>query len=278
MIDLHMHTTVSDGLRTPAEVVRLCREAGLQVLSVTDHDTVAAVEDVGRYAAAEGLTAVPGIEITAIHEGRDVHMLGYFIDPTSASLRAFLERQRAHRFDRARTIAERLAGLGMPIDIEAVMQPAVDHPGRSVGRPWIARALVEAGHVRNAKEAFDRWLGSGRPAFVPREGPLPAEAVGVITQAGGIASLAHPGPLARDEIIAPLAEAGLAALEAYHSEHDPDTTMYYLDMAARLGLAVSGGSDFHGGGAHGVERPGAVTLPRERFDELAMRAGRSYPS
>ncbi len=274
MIDLHMHTTASDGLCTPAEVVELCRTAGLQVMSVTDHDTVAAVNEVLRLAAEAGMTAVPGIEITAIHQGRDVHVLGYFIDQASAGLRAFLDGQRQQRLDRARTIAARLAELGLPIDIETVLQPALAQPGRAVGRPWIARALVERGHVRDTREAFDRWLGTGRPAFVPRQGPSPVEVVRAIIDAGGVASLAHPGLLNRDEIIPPMIDAGLAALEAYHSEHDPDTTTYYLEMAARHGLAVSGGSDFHGGGAHGVDAPGVVQLPHERFAELAARAGR----
>ena len=220
------------------------------------------------------MTVVPGIEITAIHQGRDVHVLGYFIDQASVSLRTFLERQRAQRFDRARAIAARLAELGLPIDIETVLQPALAQPGRAVGRPWIARALVERGHVRDTKQAFDRWLGTGRPAFVPRQGPSPVEVVRGIIDAGGVASLAHPGLLNRDEIIPPMIDAGLAALEAYHSEHDPDTTVYYLEMAARHGLAVSGGSDFHGGGAHGVDAPGVVQLPHERFAELAARAGR----
>ncbi|MDE3153591.1 MAG: PHP domain-containing protein [Acidobacteriota bacterium] len=275
MIDLHMHTTASDGLCTPAEVVRLCRDAGLRVMSVTDHDTVAAVDEVARLAAAEGLQAVPGIEITAVHDGRDVHVLGYFIDPASAELQRFLTRGRAQRLDRARAMAARLAELGMPIDIEAVLQPAVAQPGRAVGRPWIARALVERGYVRDTREAFDRFLGSGRPAFVARQGPSPAEAVQAIVRAGGLASLAHPGLLNRDEVIPPMIDAGLDALEAYHSEHDPDTTAFYLDMAARHGLAVTGGSDFHGGGAHGVEAPGAVRLPRERFEAfVARREGR----
>jgi 3',5'-nucleoside bisphosphate phosphatase len=277
MIDLHMHTTASDGLCTPAEVVRLCRDAGLTVMSVTDHDTVAAVADVAALAAAEGLEVVPGIEVTAIHDGRDVHVLGYFIDPASPSLAAFLQRQRQQRFDRARAIAARLADLRMPIDIETVLEPALAGSGKSVGRPWIARALVERGYVRDTREAFDRWLGSDKPAFIPRQGPSPAAVVEAIAEARGIASLAHPGLLKRDDLVPGMIDAGLVALEAYHSEHDPATTARYLALAARCGLAVSGGSDFHGGGAHGAQAPGAATLPAERFRELKARAAARVP-
>ncbi|HVC18945.1 MAG TPA: PHP domain-containing protein [Vicinamibacterales bacterium] len=274
MIDLHMHTTASDGVCPPPEVVALCRQAGLRVMSVTDHDTVAAVAEVAALAAGEGMEAVPGIEITAVWQGLDVHVLGYFIDPDSARLRAFLEGQRAQRLDRLRVIARRLAELGMPIDIDAVIQPALDHPGRAAGRPWIARALVEAGYVTDTRDAFDRWLGTDRPAFVPRRGGAPAVVIQAIADAGGVASLAHPGLLGHDELIPELVDAGLGALEAYHSEHGTATTTRYLAMARDLGLAVSGGSDFHGGGAHGVDAPGAVTLPPEHFARLATRAGR----
>jgi hypothetical protein len=277
MIDLHMHTTASDGLHAPADLVTQCQQAGLRVMSVTDHDTVAVVQEVAGLAEAMGLTAIPGIEMTAIWNGRDVHILGYFIDPSSARLRTFLAGQRQQRLDRARAIAERLARLDMPIDIDAVLQPALDASGRSVGRPWIARALVDAGFVADVREAFDRWLGSDRPAFVPRCGPSPADTIRAIGEAGGVASLAHPGLLGNDELIPGLIEAGLSALEAYHSEHDEATTGHYLALADRSGLAVSGGSDFHGGGAHGATTPGTVRLPLERFEALQARVPRRDP-
>ena len=270
-----MHTTASDGLCTPQEIVAACRRAGLGVMSVTDHDTVAAVGQVAALAEVEGIASIPGIEITAVWNGRDVHVLGYFIEPDAPSLRAFLQEQRQQRFDRARAIAERLARLDMPIDIEAVLQPAYDQPGRAVGRPWIARAMVDAGYVADLREAFDRWLGTGRPAFVPRTGPSPARVIRAIDEAGGLASLAHPGLLKQDELIPGMIEAGLIAIEAYHSEHDEAATAHYLALADRWRLAVTGGSDFHGGGAHGVDAPGAVVLPAERFEDLRSRRVRS---
>jgi predicted metal-dependent phosphoesterase TrpH len=267
-----MHTTASDGVCPPADVVRQCRAAGLRILSVTDHDTVDSAREVAATAEAEGLTAIPGIEVTAIWNGRDVHVLGYFINPGAPRLRTFLEGQRQQRLDRARAITERLAALDMPIDIDAVLAPAREQPGRAVGRPWIARAMVRAGYVASVQEAFERWLGHGRPAFMPRLGASPADAIRAIGDGGGIASLAHPGLLKQDELIPGMIDAGLAALEAYHSEHDEATIAHYLAMADSYGLAVSGGSDFHGGGAHGVAAPGAVRLPSERFEQLRARA------
>jgi predicted metal-dependent phosphoesterase TrpH len=276
MIDLHMHTTASDGLCPPADVVRRCRDAGLRILSVTDHDTVAAVGEVAAAAEAEGLTAIPGIEVTSVWNGRDVHILGYFIETDSPRLRTFLEGQRQQRLERAHAIADRLTALEMPIDIETVLAPARDQPGRAVGRPWIARAMMGAGYVASVQEAFDRWLGRGRPAFVPRRGASPAEAIRAIGDAGGIASLAHPGLLKHDELVPGMVDAGLAALEAYHSEHDEATIAHYLAMADSLGLVVSGGSDFHGGGAHGVAAPGAVRLPADRFERFRARARNAH--
>ena len=239
MIDLHLHTTASDGRCTPAELAPRVMALGLSTISITDHDTVAAIGEVR--AAAPGVRVISGIEVTAVADGRDVHVLAYFIDERSPALGAFLEKQRALRVDRVREIARRLAGLDAPIDVHRILVPAARHPGRSVGRPLLARALVEAGHVTTMQEAFDRYLAAGQPAFVPRTGRSPASVVRIIHEAGGIASLAHPGVTRRDELIEPMAREGLDAIEVFHSEHDRETEARYLALAARLGLAVSGG-------------------------------------
>ncbi len=246
MIDLHLHTTASDGRLTPAQLVARVAAAGITTMSVTDHDTVAALAAVGVEAAARGIRLVPGIEITSVAEQRDVHLLGYFFDPTSPPLLTFLEGQRAQRVARVREIGARLAGLNMPIDVEALVTTAATRPGTSVGRPQVARALVEAGHVASVAEAFERWLATGLPAFVPRTGPSPATVVAAIHAAGGIASFAHPAVTRRDALIAPLAEQGLDAIEVYHSDHMPEDVQLYRGLAQRLGVLVSGGSDFHG--------------------------------
>jgi predicted metal-dependent phosphoesterase TrpH len=231
---------------SPAQLVARVAAAGITTMSVTDHDTVAGLAEVGAEASARGIRLVPGIEITSVADGRDVHMLGYFFDQTSAALLTFLEGQRALRVSRVREIGARLAGLGMPIDVEALVTTAATRPGTSVGRPQIARAMVAAGHVRSVQDAFDRWLATGLPAFVPRTGPSPAEVVDVIHAAGGVASMAHPAVTRRDDLIAPLAGHGLDAIELYHSDHQPEDVQEYRSLSQRLGMLVSGGSDFHG--------------------------------
>ena len=268
MIDLHTHTTASDGRCTPAELVARASAAGVTVLSVTDHDTVAACEAAAAACAGAGIEFVPGIEITAVRSEADVHVLGYFLDPRSASLRAFLSEQRHQRVDRIRRIIAKLAGHGLPLDADALLQPALDDPSRSVGRPWVARAMVAAGYVASTDVAFSAWLSRGRPGFVPREGAGPEEVIARIHDAGGIASMAHPGLLERDDWIPPLAEAGLDAIEAYHTDHGPGDTARYLALAAQLTLAVSGGSDYHADESHGAPRPGMTSLPREEFERL----------
>lgn len=280
MIDLHLHTTASDGRLTPAQLVARVAAAGITIMSVTDHDTVAALAEVGVEAAARGIRLVPGIEITSVAEERDVHLLGYFFDPTSTPLLTFLEGQRAQRVARVREIGARLAGLNMPIEVEALVTTAATRPGTSVGRPQVARALVAAGHVASVAEAFERWLATGLPAFVPRTGPSPATVVAVIHAAGGIASFAHPAVTRRDALIAPLAEQGLDAIEIYHPDHMPEDAQQYRGLAQRLGLLVSGGSDFHGEDPQApVERSrarrstlGAVMLPPDDLAALERRA------
>ena len=245
--------------------------AGVAVLSVTDHDTVASCDAARTACEPTGIEFVPGIEITAIRDRVDVHVLGYFIDPESPGLLAFLAEQRMRRVDRAREIIARLAALGMPLDADAILQPGIDNAGVSVGRPWIARALMASGHVATLGEAFDRWLSRGQPAFVPRAAATPDEVVARIHAAHGLASMAHPGVVGRDEWIESLAAAGLDALEAYHSDHDSEATARYLALARRLHLDVTGGSDFHADEAHGPAAPGAVSLPCEEFERLKVR-------
>ncbi|HEY7291160.1 MAG TPA: PHP domain-containing protein [Vicinamibacterales bacterium] len=271
MIDLHTHTTASDGRCTPRELVARAASSGVTVLAVTDHDTVAGAAEAAAACADSGLTFVPGIEITAVQAEADVHILGYFIDTQSPSLLAFLTEQRQQRIDRLRLMIGKLATLGITLDADAILQPGLRDGGKAAGRPWIARALVAGGHVATTGEAFDRWLARGRPAFVARIGMPPREVIDRIHDAGGVASLAHPGLVGHDEWIRGFAAAGLDALEAYHSEHDAETTAHYLKMAASLSLAVTGGSDFHADESHGPAHPGVVSLPAADFERLDAR-------
>ncbi|PYQ97743.1 MAG: hypothetical protein DMF94_15370 [Acidobacteria bacterium] len=268
MIDLHTHTTASDGRCAPAELVARAAAAGVTVLSVTDHDTVAGCEAAAGACEAADIEFVPGIEITAVRDEADVHVLGYFIDPRSSALRVFLTEQRQRRFDRVGRMIARLARLGLRLDADAILRPAVDDPTRAVGRPWIARALVAAGYVQTTNEAFTSWLSRGRPGFVPREGAAPDNVIARIHDAGGLASMAHPGLIGRDNWIPGLAASGLDAIEAFHTDHDADAIARYRAMAQRLTLAVSGGSDYHGDESHGAAHPGNVSLPRDDFERL----------
>lgn len=274
MIDLHTHTTASDGRHTPPELVRRAFAAGVTILGVTDHDTAAAAAEASAACAEAGIEFVAGIEITSVSRETDVHVLGYFIDLASSPLHAFLATQRQLRVDRVREIVEKLAHLGMHLDADALVRPAIDDTSKSAGRPWIARALVAAGYVVSVDLAFQKWLSRGRPAFVPRRAASPEEIIGRIHDAGGVASLAHPGLLRHDEWIPALVNAGLDAIEAYHTEHDAGTTARYVELARRDGVLLSGGSDYHGDDAHGASGPGAVSLPRDDYERL-MSARRS---
>ena len=267
MIDLHLHTTASDGRLSPAQLVARASAARLTTISVTDHDTVAALAEVGEVAKGVNVDVIPGIEITAVDAGRDVHMLGYFFDPESAPLAAVLHQQRALRVSRVREIGAKLATLGMAVDVESVLLAAAARPGSSVGRPQVARELVRAGYVASVEHAFDQWLATGRPAFIPRTGPGPAAIIAAIHEAGGMASMAHPGITKRDELIGPLVEAGMDAIEVYHSDHTPADHHHYQVIARRYGVLVTGGSDFHGEETR-RNAIGTVTLPPAAFAAL----------
>jgi 3',5'-nucleoside bisphosphate phosphatase len=274
VIDLHLHTSASDGRSTPRQLVAAALRARLATVSVTDHDTVAGIDEAAEACQAAGLRLVTGIEITAAREDTEVHVLGYFLDHRDAHLLAFLEDQRADRVRRVTAMLGKLRDLGLPVNEAEVLDGRPAEGGRAIGRPLVARALVRAGHVRTAREAFDSYIAEGRPAFVRRRAPAPEEVFGLIHAAGGIASLAHPALLGHDEWIPGMTAAGLDALEAYHVEHGPDRVARYLALASSQDLAVSGGSDYHGDARYGPQRPGDVVLPPEAFERLESLARR----
>ena len=268
MIDLHTHTTASDGRCTPAELVARAAAAGVTALSATDHDTVAGCAAVSAACGAAGIEFVPGIEITAVRDGGDIHVLGYFVDVEAAGLLTFLAEQRLRRIDRVREMISRLGRLGIVLDADAILAPGIEDSSKAVGRPWIASALVAGGHVASKNDAFDRYLARGRPAFVPRTGAAPDEVIARIHDARGLASIAHPGLIGRDEWLAEFAAAGADAFEVFHPDHDADATARYLSFAKEFGLAVTGGSDYHADETHGAPAPGSTSLPREHYDRL----------
>lgn len=270
MIDLHLHTTASDGTLRPADLVAHAAAAGITTLSVTDHDTTAGLAEARGEADRLGLRFISGIEITAVEDGRDTHILGYFVDAAGEAFAGFLAGQRQDRVRRVREMAERLEALGAPIDAGPLVASGLDH-GRSIGRPHVAAALVARGHVRTHDEAFERYLDTGQPAFVPRSGASAAQVIDVIHQAGGVAALAHPGPSRSDRLIPGLAASGLDAIEVRHSDHDEAAEARYRALAATLGLAVSGGSDFHGEASGRSRLLGTVFITADDLAGLEAR-------
>ena len=269
-----MHTTASDGRCTPEELVRRAYDAGIRTMSVTDHDTMAGVRPAKQAAETLGMTVVPGIEITSVRRGKDVHVLAYFLSESAPGLQDLLSGQRKQRVDRAMEIANRLARLGVPIDVQPFIESASAPGGKAIARPQIAQALIAAGHVASVAEAFDKYLGEDSPAYVPHSGASPTEVVALVTAGGGVASLAHPGYRPQDEIIPGLIDAGLEAIEVFHSSHDAEAEARYLDIATRHRLLVTGGSDYHGEGTRRAEFFGVTQLPASYFDALVAHGTR----
>ena len=240
-------------------------------MAVTDHDTVTSCRDVIESARGRGIDAITGIEITAVEAGRDIHMLGYFLDIDDAGLAEFLAAQRQTRVARVERIAQRLGELGMPVDFTLFLAAAATR-GQSIGRPQVADAMIAGGYVTSRRDAFDRWLGAGRPAFIERAGPSPESVIEIVHAARGLISLAHPGRTCLpDSRVSQLVAAGLDALEVYHSDHDADTVSRYAALADRLGTLRSGGSDFHGDPGYPLT-VGSVSLPPEHWDRLRTAA------
>jgi len=275
--DLHCHSTASDGTGPPAEVMARARAAGLDVIALTDHDTIAGHAEAAR-ALPAGLTLVPGIELSCRLQGRSVHLLGYLFDPADRALAAECAKIREHRIARARAIVDRLAGLGVPVTWAQVSSIA---GGGVVGRPHIARAMVAAGVIGSAAEAFSpQWLGAGGRAHVSRYAPDPVRAITLIRAAGGVAVLAHPGAPARgalmsDADIARLAAAGLVGIEVRHPDHNQEERSHLTALAAELDVVVSGGSDDHGG-LTGY-RIGCDTIAPQAYERLVTQAAGAAP-
>jgi len=269
-IDLHTHTKASDGLLTPEALVRVVHAARLSVFSVTDHDTVDALAEVRERSTGLGVTLVPGIELSAMWRGAELHILGYFIDPTDRHLLEFLMQRREARRVRLGVMLDRLRSLGIAVNPETVLAKAQDG---NVARPHLARVLVEGGFVASVDEAFDRYLAEGKPVYVPRPDVQCEEAIRVLHAAGGLTSWAHPGINERDGAIPDLVAAGLDAIEVYHPKHSPGVTTHYRRLAETWSLLVTGGSDFHGstGRDHGLA-PGNPILPEPDFLRLKAAA------
>jgi len=247
MIDLHIHTTASDGQYSPAQIVGMAKNAGLTMIAITDHDTIAGIEEGTQAALASGIGFIGGIEIS-VQGNRELHILGYGINPQNPELLSLCEGFAEGRRMRGLRILEYLRGYGIHLDLEQAQKHA---GGELLGRPHFARALVDAGHVKTAREAFDKYLGTPDFDKVERPKPPPAQGIKTINDAGGISVLAHPVQLKLsdadlEKLLRELIQHGLGGIECYYSTHTPRQTEHYLSLARIYGLAVTGGSDFHG--------------------------------
>ncbi|BBI34542.1 PHP domain-containing protein [Cohnella abietis] len=246
--DLHSHTTASDGMFSPTENVRMAKELGLDALAITDHDTLSGIEEALEAGKAYGIVVVPGVEISTADNGKDIHILGYGISHEDSQLQDRLLSLRDVRNRRNADILARLNQLGMSISQEELEVAAgkTQNSDGSVGRPHIAQVLVDKGYVDNIRDAFEKYIGEGKPAFVNPPRITPSEAVAWIHEAGGTAIIAHPGLYNDDDLVLSILDAGADGLEAYHSDHDPQMEQRYRQWAEDRSKLVTGGSDFHG--------------------------------
>jgi predicted metal-dependent phosphoesterase TrpH len=250
-IDLHTHTTASDGSLTPTELVEKAAEIGLAALAVTDHDTLGGLAEAQAAAARFGLDLLPGVELSVEDEAGRFHLLGYGFDPADAALSKTLIELRKSRAARNELMAQKMVALGLPVTMDDVRAEAGED-AEVIARPHFARALINKGVVSSVKEAFDRYLSTDKPLYMPKEVLTPKDAIALLHSAGGVAVMAHPGlvPLntmvLADRVASLAEEMGMDGIEAYYSQHSPAETKRFLALAQKHNLLVTGGSDFHG--------------------------------
>jgi predicted metal-dependent phosphoesterase TrpH len=265
--DLHLHSQYSDGTYTAAELAEEARKHGLKLIALTDHDTVEGCESVGAECRSRGLEFIPGVELTAEFAGDELHLLGYFVDTQSPELLAELVKYQLVRQNRVREMVARLNKMSIPLTADAVFALA---NCRSPGRPHVGRALVQAGICTSLDQAFERFLKKHRPAWVPKFKMSAEAGIGLIHRAGGLAVMAHPGLNHCDDAIPGMVAAGLDGIECFHSKHSESTSAFYLEVAERHGLLVTGGSDCHGM-SKGKPTMGQVRLPYAYIEKLYAR-------
>jgi predicted metal-dependent phosphoesterase TrpH len=270
MIDLHSHTTASDGQHPADELLALAARAGVKTLAVTDHDTVKGLAQAEEAARREGITLVPGIELSADLDGREVHVLGHFVNPNAPTLARIGEELGADRERRMAQMVDKVRALGFPVSMEEVKALA---KGAQLGRPHLALLLVDKGYCSSMKNAFDRFLARGKPAFVDRPRMSAEDAIALIHQSGGTATLAHPGTNRISRLdLERLRAWGLDGLEVYHPDHVPSAREKFLGWAQDLGLIATAGSDFHGEKVSPGRPLGAQGMTQDSLEALRARS------
>jgi len=269
-VDLHIHTTFSDGDMTPEEMVAEGQKAGLAGIAITDHDEVEGVRAAQAAAAGSGLLIVPGVELSTSDGKNDIHVLGYLVDINSSELRRYLDIFRDARLNRGIHMVERLREMGVDIEVDSVLQIA---GGGAVGRPHIAAALLQNGCVDSAEDAFRKYIGFNSPAYVHKYQLKPSDAFRLIRDAGGVGVMSHPGTTRRDELITDFIACGMRGIEVYHPKHNESEAARYKRLAEKMGLVVTGGSDSHGR-RNARLHVGARTVPVSTIEQLEK--ARSY--
>ncbi len=267
-VDLHMHTTCSDGVYTPELILTKVRESGVVAFSVTDHDSVEAYEYLGVNLTVDDPELVTGVELSVAVDGDDMHMHAYLFDLDSDEFNSALEDFQEKRNSRGRLMVQKLAEMGLVMPFEAVEEKA---QGKVIGRPHIGEAMVERNLVSTFDEAFGRYLGNGRPAYLPKAQMTPEEAIELIHRAGGIAVIAHPYIGQMNKHIEALSQIGLDGIEVYHYAHSKAQTEQLKHMADRLSLVSTGGSDFHGRNERDA-KIGSQNVPAELLEQMKKRA------
>ncbi len=263
--DLHMHSTHSDGFLTVAELVRRAKETGLSTISLTDHDNAAGIEEASTLGEELGIEVIPGMELSASIGDQEVHILGYFFDYADEKLQEYLSFFRAERVKRAKRIVGKLNTLNIPLTLEAVLDKAGDG---SVGRPHIASALVEEGLTGSYHEAFLKYLGFGKPAYEKKYQISPQDAIELISSAGGLSFIAHPGIAVDERLLLELIKDGVDGIEVIHPSHSPELVAYYRGIATEYFLLTSGGSDFHGGKRNDHEALGKYYVTEKQIEMM----------
>lgn len=272
LADLHIHSNKSDGLLSPGQIVDCGVEKGLKALSITDHDTIDGIETAIDYAADKDIEVIPGIEFSTEYEGVEVHMLGYYFDYKNFELNSFLKKLKDSRIERAKKMVKQLNNIGIQISFEDVCKLAKS--ASSIGRPHVARALINHGYASRIEEAFDKYMSYGRPGYVERYKISPFQAIELISRCNGVSSLAHPGLIInvdKLQLIKRLKEWGLSGIEVYHTKHSEEDSKRFYDIAMNLELIPTGGTDFHGDLGAGKPMIGDVTVPYENVLKLKKR-------